>query len=241
MPDRPAASTGTRPVAYNSYCNEFLLRLNADATGRLAYTGAEPHQALLAICSPAFGICRTTAGFSVAPTAQQLRHFVRQTWPELALHISDAGDVLDEASYYFVTPVDTPLTAWISTDGGHRNVYWLPISMRPETGIPCPLDSHVHVWRHQGDWGLFAIRSGPCPCPPNEPFITRALHAIEAAYCPSLSESSASDADALDSPAEVVPGLAVCYRALQTVSSGSASPILEVISVPLFLLLPPKR
>ena len=109
---RIEASTGTSPVAYSCFHREFLFRLDADASARLANTGHAAHQALLAICSPAFGVCRTTAGFSVAPTARQLWQYVRTTWPELVHdRISDAGEVFEEASYFFVTPVDTPLTA----------------------------------------------------------------------------------------------------------------------------------
>ena len=179
---RHAASFYAVPIAFSAFRRDFFFRFAVEAQACSDAVGIAPHQALVALCCPAFGLCCTTAGFRVSPTAQQLRPFICGAWPELTDHkIADTGECFEDAAYYTITHPSCPLTAWLRAGGAHDDVLFLPVDVRPETGIPCSPGLYPHVFRHEGVWGLYDLRAGPPVDTPLGAFASRALTAFAAA------------------------------------------------------------
>ena len=179
---RHAASFYAVPIAFSAFRRDFFFRFAVEAQACSDAVGIAPHQALVALCCPAFGLCCTTAGFRVSPTAQQLRPFICGTWPELTDHkIADTGECFEDAAYYTITHPSCPLTAWLRAGGAHNDVLFLPVDVRPEIGIPCSPGLYPHVFRHEGAWGLYDLRAGPPVETPLGAFASRALTAFAAA------------------------------------------------------------
>ena len=148
---RRAASFYAVPIAVSLFRREFLFRLAAEAQTRQEVVCLEPHQAPLALCSPAFGVCHTTAGFRVAPTSHQLRPFLRDAWPCLAQHlIADTGEFFGDSTFFTLTHPSCPLVAWLRAGAEAEDVLFLPVDVHPLEGIPCPAGLHPHVFRHEG-------------------------------------------------------------------------------------------
>ena len=106
---RHAASFYAVPIAYSTFRREFVFRFAVEAQACSEAVGNALHQASLALCCPTFGLCRTTAGFRVSPTAQQLQPFVCDTWPELTVHkVVDTGECFNDSAYYTLTHPSCP-------------------------------------------------------------------------------------------------------------------------------------
>ena len=158
---RQAAAHWAVPIAYSSFRREFFFRLSLEVQRRADTVGIAPHQAIIAICCPEFGVCKTTVGSRVAPTASQLRPFLREVWPELLdYHIFDTGEFFGDATYYVLGHPHSPMVAWLQVGGEHDDVLFLPPGIHPEHGIPCPSGQHPHVYRCEGAWGLYGMRAG---------------------------------------------------------------------------------
>ena len=204
---RRAAAHFAVPIGVSSFRREFLFRMAAEAQAMQAAVELGQHSARLAFCCPAFGVCHFSAGFRVAPTARQLRPFLRETWPLLDNHlIADTGEFFGDSTFYALTHPSCPLTAWLRAGHEGEDVLFLPIDVRPTDGIPCPPGFHAHVFRHEGAWGLYAIRPGPAGEARLGAFMSRALTVLAAADAPeetSLSEGNESSSCAAS---EEVPG-----------------------------------
>ena len=91
-----------------------------------------------------------------------------------------------------------------------------PVAIRTSIGFPSPLalnKAYLAHLAHMFMSGTIKVIGGFLPSDPdqgldpprNEPFVTRAIQALEAAYCPALSDSSGADDD-MGSPVELIPG-----------------------------------
>ena len=180
---RQAAAHWAVPIAYSSFRREFFFRFSAEVQARSDVVGILPHQAILAICCPEFGVCKITAGFRVAPMASQLRPFLRNAWPELLdYHIHDTGEFFGEATYYVLSHPHTPLVAWFLVGGEYDDVLFLHPGDNPLTCIPCPQGYYPHVYRCEGAWGLYGLRAGsPTDGPPFEASLWQPHRVIEPA------------------------------------------------------------
>ena len=238
---RRALAATAIPVHLSAYRTDFMTRLQAEYEIKVGWTGRVPHQAVLTLCSPAFGTCTTSVGSLVAPSARQLRHYVRAVWPDLSdCCIIDTQEFFDESFYFCLVDKNRPLVSWIRAQGSHDDVLFLPPTVHPRDGLPCPPNSHVHVYRHEGSWGLFTVRHGPAPAGPPEAFAARAIAALEEERysspeapddheCDSGSAGSDLSVELLPGPASSVtePGEEVLAGASPTVA-----PCVEFSSAP---------
>ena len=182
---RRAASYYAVPIAYSSFRRDFFFRFAVEAQ---AAVDVALHQAPLALCCPSFGLWRTTAGFRVSHTAQQLRPFVCETWPKLAVHkVGDTGEYFGDYAYYTIT---------------HPSC--LTVIMTTCFFSLTHAQSRVFL---AGTGGLYDLRAGPPAETPLGAFASRALTAFEHA---AGSETSSSFSQSSGSPSalaiEEVPG-----------------------------------
>ena len=207
---RLALSRTALPVRFSKFRAAFMARLAAEFEARLCWFGPRPHQAAITFCSPSFGTCTTSVDMTVAPPAHLLRAFVQHAWPDLRdCRILDTQEFFEESFYYCLADRDQPLVAWIRAQGAHDDVLFLPPTVHPTEGLPCPADAHIHVYRHEGSWGLFATVPGTLSeaIPPS--FATQAINALEEASSPSSPDTASSVEMASSSsmsPMETVPG-----------------------------------
>ena len=198
------------PVCFSKFRADFMARLAAEFETRLCWFGPRPHQAAITFCSPSFGTCTTSVGLPVAPPAHLLRSYVQHAWPDLRdCRIIDTQEFFEESFYYCLADRDQPLVAWIRAQGAHDDVLFLPPTIHPTEGLPCPADAHIHVYRHEGSWGLFATGPGASSeaIPPT--FAIQAIDALEEASSPSSPDtltSAETASSSLLSDVEVVPG-----------------------------------
>ena len=216
------------PVPYSRFRASFLARFMAEFDTRVGRTGVLQHRSPLMLCSPFFGTCVTSAGFTVAPTSLQLAAFVRDTWPELSnCLVLDSGEFFAERYCYFVVDRCRFLVAWLRASGDHDDVLYLPPSIHPSKRKPCPRGCHVHVFRHSGAWGLFDVRSGPAQGEPGS-FAARAAGSFQAAVISSISSEgdvSESSCDETASSSEQVPGPPFSVTADHLACSGGHGPL----------------
>ena len=59
---------------------------------------------------------------------------------------------------------------WLRADASHHDVLWLPASIPPVAGIPCPSGQHIRVFRQTDTWGLYDFRPGPAETAHGQPF-----------------------------------------------------------------------
>ena len=164
------------------YHRDFVFSVSRQAELRRCQFLRQPHQALVALACPEFGVCQLTTGFAVAPSASDLRLFLREALPEVAEYlILDTRELFSEAFLYVLLAEHQPMTCWMRTDAPDFDVVLLPISVRPEFGIPRAHGFHIKVFRQAGAWGLYTIAPGFPPFPPQIPFQSWAIADLETA------------------------------------------------------------